>query len=427
MEMNAQKILILFLSLFSVRLIWEQMLLVLNLKHAHIKQENPPPVALEIWGAAAYGKAVAYSRNKITMTLISSLFDSAFLLVMILSGWLGTLELLISNLTVGTTLQGILYVYSISLLFSVASLPATIYSQFVIEQRYGFNRMNWKTFILDGLKSAAVTLTIVTPLLFVLFTLIRAGSLWWLWGFLLFALFQLVMLVLYPKIIAPLFNRFTPLQEGALKDQIRELANRLGFKTSGIFVMDGSRRSGHSNAHFTGLGRTKRIVLYDTLIRSLENDQVAGVLAHEVGHQRHRHILKRLAVSIPSALLVFWILSRLLTYPPFFVAFGFRGPSLQAALVLLVFVSGSFTFIFKPLFSWWSRRQEYRADRFVQRHTSYAAALQGALKRLSRDNLSNPVPHPLFSFYHYSHPTPLERIRALSNTVFDPHSAARLD
>lgn len=412
--MKPQAILILFLSLFFLELIWEQFLLWLNLRHARSCKDNPPELAVEIWGRQDYQRAVDYSRSKTYLAVISSLVGSGLVLLLVSSGWLGTLESWVSSLAVGTILQGILYVYLISLIFGVVSLPSMIYAQFVIEARYGFNRMTWKLFILDGLKSLLVSLVLITPLLALLFVLIRAGTLWWLWGFILFTAFQLVMIVLYPKVIAPLFNKFTPLEEGSLKEKVQALADHLGFKTRGIFVMDGSKRSRHSNAYFSGLGRVKRIVLFDTLIRSLEEDQVAGVLAHEIGHEKLGHILKRLALSVSSGLLGFWLVSLLLNYSPFFEAFNFSGPSPQAVLVLVMFVSGPFTFYLKPLFSWWSRRHEYQADHFVKSRTRYGKAFQTALKRLSKDNLSNPVPHPLYSFYHYSHPTTLERIRALN-------------
>lgn len=412
--MKPQAILILFLSLFFLELIWEQFLLWLNLRHARSCKDTPPELAVEIWGRQDYQRAIEYSRSKTYLAVISSLVGSGLVLLLVSSGWLGTLESWVSSLAVGPILQGILYVYLISLIFGVVSLPSMIYAQFVIEARYGFNRMTWKLFILDGLKSLLVSLVLMTPLLALLFVLIRAGTLWWLWGFILFTAFQLVMIVLYPKVIAPLFNKFTPLEEGSLKEKVQALADHLGFKTRGIFVMDGSKRSRHSNAYFSGLGRVKRIVLFDTLIRSLAEDQVAGVLAHEIGHEKLGHILKRLALSVSSGLLGFWLVSLLLNYSPFFEAFNFTGPSPQAVLVLVMFVSGPFTFYLKPLFSWWSRRHEYQADHFVKSRTRYGKAFQTALKRLSKDNLSNPVPHPLYSFYHYSHPTTLERIRALN-------------
>jgi STE24 endopeptidase len=412
--MKPQAILILFLSLFLLELLWEQFLLWLNLRHARSFKDNPPELAVEIWGPQDYRRAIAYSRSKSRLAVVSSLIGSGLVLLLILSGWLGSLESWVSSLAVGPILRGILYVYLISLIFGIVALPTTIYAQFVLEARYGFNQMTWKLFILDGLKGLLVSLVLMTPLLALLFVLIRASSLWWLWGFILFTAFQLVMIVLYPKVIAPLFNKFTPLEEGSLKKKVQDLAAHLGFKTRGIFVMDGSKRSKHSNAYFSGLGRVKRIVLFDTLIRSLEEDQVAGVLAHEIGHEKLGHILKRLALSVSSGLLGFWLVSLLLNYPPFFEAFRFSRPSPQAVLVLVMFVSGPFTFYLKPLFSWWSRRHEYQADHFVKSRTRYGKAFRTALKRLSKDNLSNPVPHPLYSFYHYSHPTTLERIRALN-------------
>jgi STE24 endopeptidase len=411
--MRPETILVIFLSLFFLELFWEQLLLWLNLRKANRARNDPPPLAMEIWGARDYERAIDYSRSKNHLAIASSLASSLLVLVLVLSGWLGSLETWVSKLAVGPIFQGILYVYLIGLIFSVVSLPISIYGQFVIETRYGFNRMTWKLFILDSLKGLLVSLVLMTPLLAALFVLIRASSLWWIWGFLLFAAFQLVMIVLYPKVIAPLFNKFAPLEEGPLKDKILSLARRLDFKTSGIYLMDGSKRSRHSNAYFSGLGRVKRIVLFDTLLQRFGDDEIAAVLAHEIAHQKLGHILKRLAVSLPVGLLGFWIVNLLLNYPPFFEAFGFTNPTPQAALVLIMFISGPFTFYLKPLFSWWSRRHEYQADAFVKSGTSYGEAFRSALKRLGKDNLSNPVPHPLYSFYHNSHPTIPERIAAL--------------
>ncbi len=412
--MSPRSILILFLSLFFADLVWEQILLWLNLGHLKSLRGRPPAAALEIWGRCSYRRALEYSRSRSCLSIVSSLAGSALLLALILSGWLGWLQVWVSSLAVGQILQAILYVYLIFLIFGVAGLPASLYSQFVIEARYGFNRMSWKLFIIDTLKSLLISIALTTPLLAALFWLVRSATLWWLWAFAVFTAFQLVMMLLYPRLIAPLFNKFSPLEQGSLREKVQELAGQLGFKTRGIFIMDGSRRSGHGNAYFSGLGRVKRIVLFDTLIRSLDEDQVAGVLAHEIGHEKLGHIIKRLAVSVPAGLVGFWLLHLALDYPPLFSAFGFHDPSPQAALVLLMFASGPLTFYLKPLFSWWSRRHEYQADRFVKTRTRYAAALAEALKRLSRDNLSNPVPHPLYSFYHYSHPTTLERLAALS-------------
>jgi STE24 endopeptidase len=419
--MRPQSILAVFLSLFFIQLIWEQLLLWLNFSRTLSSNTRPSSLAREIWGARDYRRAIEYSRSKTLLAVVSSLISSGLILMLIFSGWLGSLENRVAALSVGPTIQGILYVYMIALIFSVVSLPTTIYAQFVIEARFGFNRLTWKLFILDGLKGLLVFFILMTPLLAALFTLIRASGLWWLWSFALFSVFQLVMIVVYPKMIAPLFNKFTPLEDSPLKEKILALATHLGFKSGGIFLMDGSKRSKHSNAHFSGLGRVKRIVLYDTLLEALNDDEVAGVLAHEIGHQKLGHVLKRLVLSLFSGLLGFWILSLLLNYSPFFEAFGFSGASPPAAVVLVMFVSGPFTFYLKPLFSWWSRRHEYQADSFVRTRTVYGKALESALKRLGKDNLSNPLPHPLFSFYHYSHPTILERIDALEGDLHPLH------
>ena len=414
--MRSDTILLIFLSLFFLELLWEQLLLWLNLKRARSARNNPSALALELWGARDYQRAIDYSKSKTHLAVVSSLAGSLLVLVLILSGWLGSLESWVSKLGWGPIIQGVAYVYLVGFIFSVMSLPITIYGQFVIEDRYGFNRMTWKLFILDVLKGLLVSLVLMTPLLAALFLLIRTTPLWWLWGFLGFTAFQLVLIVLYPKVIAPLFNKFTPLEEGPLKDKIITLTEQLGFRTRDIYRMDGSKRSRHSNAYFSGLGRIKRIVLFDTLLQSFQDKEIAAVLAHEIGHQKLGHIFKRLALSLPTGLLGFWIVSLLLNYPPFFEAFGFADPSPQAALVLIMFVSGPFTFYLKPLSTWWSRRQEFQADGFVQSRTSYGKAFRAALKRLGKDNLSNPVPHPLFSFYHNSHPTIIERLRALENS-----------
>lgn len=417
--MNPRIVLILFFSLLALDLVWQQLLLWLNLNRLRSSKNKPPATAVEIWGGEDYLRSIEYSISRSRLAMVSSLVGTGLIVVLVTNGWLGALHAWISTLVPGPIVQGILYVYLVALIFGIASLPASLFSQFVIEERFGFNRMTWKLYLIDALKSLLLSVLLMTPLLAALFWLVRSSDLWWLWAFLLFTGFQLVIVVVYPMLIAPLFNKFAPLEQGPLRDKIVALAERLNFRTRGIFVMDGSKRSGHANAFFSGLGRVKRIVLFDTLIGRLDENQVAGVLAHEIGHQKLGHILKRLAVSLPSGLIGFYILSRLLNFPPLFEAFGFNTISAAAALVLILYFSGPFTFFLKPLSSWWSRRHEYQADRFVRTKTEYGDAFVEALKKLSRDNLSNPVPHPLYSFYHFSHPTTLERIANLGEKADD--------
>jgi len=264
------------------------------------------------------------------------------------------------------------------------------------------------------LKGVAISAVIGIPVLIVLFWFMdRTGPFWWIWAFAAMTVFQIVMSILAPLVIAPLFNKFTPLPDGSLKDRINDLASRLGFRTRGIFVVDSSKRSRHTNAYFTGLGRAKRIVLFDTLVSSHTEEEIVSVLAHEIGHEKRHHVRNGLLLSAAVSLVGFWILSLLLHWTPLYEAFGFAQPGYPALLVLLAFCSPPFTFWLQPLFSLRSRRQEYEADRFAVKGVGSAAGLKSALLRLSRDNLSNLSPHPLYSFFHYSHPTLAERIAAL--------------
>jgi STE24 endopeptidase len=275
--------------------------------------------------------------------------------------------------------------------------------------------MTVKTFVLDHLKGLALSAVLGIPILLILFWFIdSAGPLWWLYAFLAVAGFQLLITVIYPVLIAPIFNKFSRLEDGELKSRIVELVERLEFSASGIFVMDGSRRSRHSNAYFTGFGKGRRIVLYDTLISALDTDQIVAVLCHEIGHQKKKHILQRLVVSFLLTLFTLWIISLLVNANPLFTAFGFDRTSAHALLVIFAFCSGPFTFMLNPLFTSWSRRHEYQADRFAAENGSRASDLKTALITLGKDNKSNLTPHRLYSFFHYSHPTLGERVAFLS-------------
>jgi STE24 endopeptidase len=412
--MNARSILILYLVLFAVQFLWETFLNLLNQRHVIAHRSNPPSFALKIMDRETYDRSVEYTSTRSRFGLISGSASAAFLLAIILTGSLGKLEALVLRLNVGVYTQGVLYFFLISVVFGLFSLPFSLYRQFVIEERFGFNRMTLGLFVLDLLKGILVSLALITPLLYGLFWFMdRAGSFWWLYAFAGFSLFQVIVLIVYPTLIAPLFNKFTPMDEGSLRDKILSLAETLGFRTKGIFVMDGSKRSSHSNAYFTGIGRVKRVVLFDTLVQSMEEDQITSVLAHEIGHEKRNHVKKHLALSLVMSLFGFWVLSLLLPYGPFFQAFGFSGSSYHAAVVLLSFCAAPFTFFLKPLMALWSRKHEYEADRFSVDAVGSAEGLKGALVRLGQKNLSNLNPHPWFSFYHYTHPTLAERLSAM--------------
>jgi STE24 endopeptidase len=411
--MAPQLILAIYLSLLVLQFLLEQLLLALNLRHVRACSRRLPPEALEVMPEAEYRRALEYSRARGRLGLISNTVGTGLILALILSGALGRLEALLNALPVAELWRAILLVYAVSLVFGLAGLPGSIYAQFVIEARFGFNRTTPRLFLLDLLKGLALSLALTTPLLILLFLLVRATPLWWLWSFAGFSAFQLLMVLLYPRLIAPLFNRFTPLAEGPLKDKIEKLAKRLRFRTHGIYLMDASRRSEHGNAYFTGLGRSKRIVLFDTLIRSLTPEQAAAVLAHEVGHERKKHTIWRLGLSLLASLVGFWLLHLGLRWHPLFLAFGFAAASPPAAVVLLLYFSEPLAMLLKPLASWGSRRQEHAADRFAFHEAGCGEAFVEALVGLSRKNLSNPTPHPWASFYFATHPTVVERIRTL--------------
>ncbi len=414
LAMNAQSILVLYLVLFAIQFLWETFLTLLNQRHVIAHRTSPPSFALTIMDRETYDRSVQYTLTRSRFGLISGTASAAFLLAVILTGSLGYLESVVLQANVGIYTQGVLFFFLVSLIFGIFSLPFSLYRQFVIEEKFGFNRMTLGLFVVDMLKGMLVSVVLITPLLYALFWFMdKAGSFWWIYAFLGFSVFQVIVLIIYPTLIAPLFNKFSPMEEGSLREKIISLAEKLDFRTRGIFVMDGSKRSSHSNAYFTGIGRVKRIVLFDTLVQSMEEEQITSVLAHEIGHEKKHHVRKHLAFSLVATLVGFWILSLLLLYDPFFQAFGFAGSSYHAVVVLLSFCAAPFTFYLKPLMALWSRKHEYEADRFSVEAVGSAEGLKGALTRLGQKNLSNLTPHPWFSFYHYSHPTLAERLSAM--------------
>ncbi len=412
--MSARAILALYLVFFVLELGWDAFLILLNLRHARRHAAAILPAFAETVDVDTYARSVSYTLARGRLALLAQAVSSAALLAAVLTGFLGIAEAAARMLPFHRYLQGITFVGGLAILSWLIGLPWSLYSTFAIEARFGFNRVTPRLFVVDALKGLAVSAAIGVPVLLGLFWFMDAtGALWWIWAFAAMAGFQLLVSIVYPVAIAPLFNRFTPLPEGALREAILGLSARLGFRTKGVFVMDGSKRSRHSNAYLAGLGRVKRIVLFDTLVQTADQEEVLSVLAHEIGHAKRHHVRASLIVSLALSLAGFWIAGLLLRWPALFQAFGFREASPHALLVLLAFCAGPFTFFLAPLSSMWSRRREYEADRFAVQAMGTAAGMKSALLRLSRENLSNLTPHPLYSFFHYSHPTLAERIAAL--------------
>ena len=412
--MRSQTILALYLLFFFLEYFWELALSLLNLGHVHKNAEAVPEPFAGVIDRDTYARSVSYTVTRGRFGLAAGGFSAAALLAVVLSGSLGFVDDAARLLAIHPYFQGIVVIAVVSLGFWVLALPFSLYSTFSIETRFGFNKTTPRLYVVDTLKGFAISAVIGFPVLIGLFWFMdKTGRFWWIWAFGAMSVFQIIMSILAPLVIAPLFNKFTPLSEGELKQAITALAGKLNFRTKGIFVVDSSKRSRHSNAYFTGLGRAKRIVLFDTLVASSTQEEILSVLAHEIGHEKKNHVKKGMLVSLGISLVGFWLISLLLPYVPLYQAFGFHRPSYHAILILLAFCSGPFTFFLQPLSSLWSRKHEYEADRFAVQGVGSAAGMISALLRLSRDNLSNLTPHPLYSFFHYSHPTLAERIAAL--------------
>jgi STE24 endopeptidase len=421
--MTAGAILLLWIVLYAAQHAGETLLSLLNLRHG-ARHRSPPAELEEVLDQTTVARMRDYQVARSRLGLVRRALLIAVTLAVVAGGVLGVLDRALAGwlAALGITsplLAGAAFVVVLVAVSIVLVLPLRLYGQFVIEARFGFNRMTVATFFLDQLKSLLLSLLLGVPLLLGLFWFMaETGARWWIWAFCFVAAFQLLVNYLYQPLIAPLFNKFQPLTDGTLKERLVALAERLQFRVRSVLVMDGSRRSGHSNAYFAGFGGAKRIVLFDTLLNTLDEPQVEAVLAHEIGHEKRRHVLKHVILSLVLTLLGLWLMSVLLHQPALFAAFGFHAdgagvPSSHAALVILSLLWGPATFFLQPAANSWIRRHEYEADRYAARATGGASALAGALITLSRDNLSNPHPHPWYSAYHYTHPTLAERLRAL--------------
>jgi STE24 endopeptidase len=307
------------------------------------------------------------------------------------------------------------FLFAVGLALSLPALPLAWYDQFKLEERFGFNTSTQKIWWLDRLKGLLLGIVLGYPLLVLVLKFVDwTGSLWWLWAWAALLVFQMIMAVLAPVLILPLFNKFTALPEGSLRDRLLKLAEKTRFRARSIQVMDGSKRSRHSNAFFTGFGQFRKIVLFDTLIQQLAESELEAVLAHEIGHFKKKHIPKMLAMSALASLVGFFCLSVLAKHEWFYHAFGFVSGNIAPALLLFGLLSGLVTFWFSPVAHWWSRRYEYQADAFAAETMDEARSLVGALRKLNKKNLSNLTPHPIYSGFYYSHPTLLEREQALA-------------
>ncbi len=376
---------------------------------------NPPPAVAAMVDAETFRRSTDYTLAKNRFGVVSLIFEALVLALVLGSGILPWLFAHMAAWAPAAKWDDALFILAAAMLAGVPSLPFEWWETFRLEAKFGFNQTTPGLWVADRVKGAVLAVLIGFPLLWALLALVGwVGAAWWLWGFGLLFGFQLLMMVLYPRLILPLFNKLTPLPEGALRERLFALANRTGFQASTIEVMDGSKRSGHANAFFTGFGRFRRIVLLDTLINQLTEEETEAVLAHEVGHYRRGHVPKMLATSAALQFAGFYAVAWLAGSGWFNPGFGFPAGELAPAFLLFGFTSGLVTFWFGPLGNRVSRKHEFEADAFAREAMGGPGALVSALRKLAGKSLSNLTPHPLFSAVYYSHPALVERERALT-------------
>lgn len=361
----------------------------------------------------AHKKAADYTVAKAKLGMFEHIGEAVLLVVWTVGGGLDALDQLWRSVGWGPLLTGTAFMLTVALIVAALELPAWIYRTFIIEQRFGFNRTTPGLFITDLIKKTFLLALIGVPLVLgILWLMQEMGRWWWLYVWVFWIAFILVMTWAYPALIAPMFNTFTPLKDSPVKQRIRSLLERTGFGSRGIYVMDGSRRSTHGNAYFTGFGKNKRIVFFDNLIESLTDKEVEAVLAHELGHFKRHHVTKRLCLSFAVSLCGLALLGWLIQQPWFYPGLGISQPSTHSALTLFVMVGPVFAFFLQPLFAWGARRHEFEADHFARRHTA-AADLVSALVKLYEENASTLTPDPIYSTFYDSHPPAPVRIAHL--------------
>jgi len=402
-----------------------------QIRHVARHRDAVPSAFAATISLAAHQKAADYTITKARFGMLELAFGTAVLL-----GWtlLGGLDAL-NQLFAGTRLaewsplaQQLALVAGFGLISGALDLPFTLYSTFKIEERFGFNKMTVKLWFADLLKSTAVGIVVGLPIIaLILWLMGSAGSLWWLWAWAVWMGFNLLILVLYPTVIAPLFNKFKPLEDESLKARVTALMQRCGFAAKGLFVMDGSKRSAHANAYFTGFGAAKRVVFYDTLLKQLSPAEVDAVLAHELGHFKHKHIIKRIfmlfALSLAGFALLGWLSTQIWFYTALGVLPNMNAPNDALALLLFMLVVPLFSFFISPLFAQLSRQHEFEADAYAARQTD-GRDLSSALLKLYQDNASTLTPDPVFVKFYYSHPPASERLARMNAIQPSPVGAA---
>ncbi len=386
----------------------------LNLSYLKTHGSMIPPEFEGAVDPALLKRITAYTFENNRVGIVESIVSNILLVLFLFGGLLGIYDQWIASLSRSFLAGGLLFTFFLLIFEKIIDIPFSLYHHFKIENRYGFNTMTFRLWLTDLAKSFAISSILGAVVVASALSIVSVSPGWWwlwVWGFLL--VFGIFMMYISPYVIEPLFFKFEPLKVEGLEESIRRLMNRAGIKVSRVFQVDASRRSRHSNAYFTGIGRVKRIVLFDTLVEQMSQDEILTVLAHEVGHWKKRHVLKRIVLTEASAFLGLFLAYHLISWPGLPGLVGLPQASFYARVIVIGFLSSLVTFPLTPLFSYLSRRHELQADRFASDLTGSPEAMASALVKLSRENLSNLHPHPLYAKFYYSHPPVVERIRTL--------------
>lgn len=407
---------IVVLVMLAAKFIAATCLDILNMRSVRAHSGDIPESFKDFMDFDSYRKGISYTLDKTKFGIFES-FCGLIFLSLVLALWILPKMFDLGMDAFGVSVFGqAVTLIAMAVVLSLPDLPFELYSQFVIEQEYGFNNSTIKLWIADKFKSLLVGLVLGAPILTLLLWFSESfKQTWWIWGFIAVAIFQILMIIVYPRFIIPLFNKLEDLPDGELKERLFDLADRGGFKARTIQVIDGSKRSSHSNAYFTGFGKFRRIVLFDTLIEQLDTPELEAVLAHEIGHYKKGHIVKIMAMSFAMTFLTFAIMGYLSNSEWFYLGFGFcEASGFGPVLLMYSLFAGAFTFWLTPIFNIFSRKNEYEADKFAASICGGSESLVSALRKLHKKNLGNLTPHPLYSAFYYSHPTLLERQEALS-------------
>jgi len=403
-----------FLTIFLLRSAVQVYLHRLNISHLRQHETIVPEILLDKIDPEKLKRISAYTADSENFYMVTTLAGQGLFLAILLSGFLPWLVRTIDRYAHEPIVIGLIFFASLSLLTNLLRIPFSLYETFVIEERYGFNVMNFKMWFLDLLKSIVLVAILGGLLLTLLLTLvIHGGEGWWVWAWMVVGGFELLLLWLFPVVILPLFNKFDPIENKMLEEGVRTLMGKVGLRAKGIFKMDASKRSKHTNAFFVGLGRTKRIVLFDTLLASHTEDEILAVLAHEAGHWKRKHVLRMIVLLEVLSFVSFYAVAKLLTWPLLYQTFGFHQSTAYVGLFLIGTFVSLLGYFGQPMESAISRRFEREADDFALELTGTAEPMRSALKRLAADNLANLYPHPLYAWFYYSHPPLVDRIARL--------------